>query len=46
VEHGIPARQLLFEEKIVEMAIEQRPVHIEQDVVDLVPIEGVLRTED
>jgi hypothetical protein len=45
VERGITTRQLLFEKEIVEMAVEQSPVHIEQDIVDLVPIEEVLRTE-
>lgn len=38
--HGrIAAREFLFKEEIVEMPIEQCPVHIKQDVVDLVPIQ-------
>jgi hypothetical protein len=41
VEPRITTRQLLFEKEIVEMAIEQRPVHIEQNVVDLVPVDCV-----
>src|SRR6185295_17647022 len=45
MERGVATRQLLFEKEIVKMPVEQSPVHIEQDVVDLVPIEEVLRTE-
>jgi hypothetical protein len=41
VERGITTRQLLFEKEIVEMAVEQSPVHVEQDVVDLVPVDDV-----
>jgi len=41
----ITTREFLFEKEIVEMTVEQSPVHIEQDIVDLVPIEKVLRTE-
>jgi hypothetical protein len=36
---SITTRQLLFEKEIVEMAVEQSPVHIERDIVDLVPIQ-------
>ena len=39
VERGITARQLLFEKEIVEMAVEQSPVHIEQDIIDIIPIQ-------
>jgi radical SAM superfamily enzyme len=45
VEPRITTRQLLFEKEVVEMSVEQRPVHIEQDVVDLAPIEEGLRAE-
>jgi hypothetical protein len=41
VELGIATRQLLFEKEIIEMAVEKSPVHIEQDVVDLVPVDDV-----
>src|SRR5438874_10639497 len=39
MECRIATRQLLFEKEIIEMAVEKSPVHIEQDVVDLVPIQ-------
>ena len=45
VKRRITTRQLLFEKEIVEMAVEQSPVHVEEDIVDLVPIEEVLRSE-
>jgi hypothetical protein len=39
---GKAARQLFLEKEVVEMSIEQGPVHIEQDIVDLVPIQRVM----
>jgi hypothetical protein len=39
VERGISARQFLLEKEIVEVTVQQGPVHIEQDIVDLVPIQ-------
>ena len=42
VERGIPARQLFLEKKIVEMAVEERAVHIEQHIVDSGPIDRVI----
>jgi hypothetical protein len=39
MEYSITPWQLFLEEEIVEMAVEQGPVHVEQDIVDLVPIQ-------
>ena len=37
----IPSGQLFFKKKVVEMAIEQGAVHVEQDIVDPAPIDGL-----
>jgi hypothetical protein len=37
----ITTGQLLFEKKVVEMPVEQSPVHVEQDIVDLAPVDDV-----
>lgn len=39
VQDGIATRQFLLEKEVVEVPVEQRAVHIEQDVVDVVPID-------
>ncbi len=37
VQRGVAPGQLLFEEEVVEVAIEQRAVHVEQHVLDEIP---------
>ena len=41
---GIPPRQRLLKQHIVEIPIEQGPVHIQEHIVDVVPVEDVSGT--
>ena len=38
----IPSRQLFLKEEIVEVAVEQGPVHVDEDVVDAIPIQDMM----
>lgn len=45
MQHGIPTRQFFLKEKVVEMTIQQRAVHIKEDIVDVGPVREGLRVE-